>query len=194
VNPFMQIFLSKNRVLVVLFVISFQLSGFTADGKTQKFSKSVLAATGSFEKSDVCLNLSARMSSRDFFAGLEKVTAPSGISFVKKSQVFTTYPDSIVLDMLALANRCSAQPRMDAPPKASMMNLLASPNFSAACGAAPMKPLNVSGLQRSMPTPGPTVWEYRLNVKSAGCLLNEPISIIVTSNQGELIWQFDVQL
>jgi hypothetical protein len=189
----MRIFLPKIRAFTCIVAISGLLFGFTTDGKTQKFSKTVLAATGRFDKSDMCLDLSARISSGTFFAGLEKVTEPSGNSFVKKSQVITTYPDSIVLDILALANRCSAQPRMDAPPKDSM-SLLAAAHFNAACGSVPMKPLNVAGLQRSMPTPGPTVWEYRLNVQSGGCLLSEPISIIITSNEGEPIWQFNIQL
>jgi hypothetical protein len=109
------------RVYLLCFLIA--LSG-PAPAQTQnmtekstEFGIGVETGFGTAQYHDTCIDFRVFFVAGQFFKGLRKVKSPNGLEFRKGRETYRTFPDKLVVDLEALALKCSATTDRLPPPE-----------------------------------------------------------------------------
>jgi hypothetical protein len=86
-----------------------------APGQIVEYKEVVPVSAGQIRDKDVCINFSPVMTAGDFFDGLQRHETASGDQFRKNSQVVTTFPDQITVQVQTAVTVCDADLYTPAP-------------------------------------------------------------------------------
>src|SRR5277367_6478264 len=86
-----------------------------APGPIVEYKEVVPVSAGQIRDKDVCINFNPVMTAGDFFDGLQRQETPSGDQFRKSSQVVTTFPDQITVQVHTAVAVCDAALYTPAP-------------------------------------------------------------------------------
>src|ERR1700722_10870210 len=86
-----------------------------APGPIVEYKEVVPVSAGQIRDKDVCINFSPVMTAGDFFDGLQRHETASGDQFRKNSQVVTTFPDQITVQVQTAVTVCDADLYTPAP-------------------------------------------------------------------------------
>jgi hypothetical protein len=119
--------------------------------------------------------------SSDFFSGLEQMATPAGRQFEKKKPIYRTFPESIIVDVEAIAFPCDISPE-HLPPADIALGLLGTLSFGANWKAnspdlqlSAVVPIKVEHLNHGMR------WDYFLEIPAKDIPLTADLAISVTA-------------
>jgi hypothetical protein len=156
---------------------------------------------------DMCLILFGTVGAGDFFDHVRSRKTANGVQFRKGSQVVTTFPESLVVSIIAVLGKCSARERAAQADDASQKNVRFDENFMESVtfdgtwkeGFAE-KPAELGPLAEGR-IPDPTRatndhdwWEYQFKVRSEGVSLAHALVIVIHSPDGKTVARFSARL
>jgi hypothetical protein len=143
---------------------------------------------------DTCLLFRAFFISGDFFSGLSQVDTPAGRQFEKKKQIYRTFPESIIVDVEAIAFPCDISPE-HLPPADIAVGLLGTLSFGANWKTnspdlqlSAVVPIKVEHLNHGIR------WNYFLEIPAKDIPLTTELAIGVTARDHIQLAAFSAHL
>jgi hypothetical protein len=143
---------------------------------------------------DTCMLFRAFFISGDFFSGLSQVDTPAGKQFEKKKQIYRTFPESIIVDVEAIAFPCDISPQ-HLPTADIAVGLLGTLSFGADwktnnpdAQLSAVVPIKVEHLNRGIR------WNYFLEIPAKDIPLTDELAISVTARDHIQLAAFSAHL
>jgi hypothetical protein len=108
---------SNMRIGVAISALLIMVRGASvqAPGQIVEYKEVVPVSAGQIRDKDVCINFNPVMTAGDFFDGLQRHENASGDQFRKNSQVVTTFPEQITVQVQTTVTVCDADLYTPAP-------------------------------------------------------------------------------
>lgn len=156
---------------------------------------------------EMCLVLFGNVGAEDFFDHIRTRKTRNGTEFRSSGQVVATFPETLVVSVIAVLGKCSAteiKAQGDDMTRKSLRfdeNFMESITFDGSWKEGlSVKPAEIGPLvEGRIPNPNPAWndrdwWEYQFKVKSEGVSLQNALVIELQSPNGKMIARFSARL
>jgi len=169
--------------------------------------KKLLLSADFLQANDMCLILFGNVGAGDFFDNIRGRKTKNGVQYRKGSQIVQTFPENLVVSIIAILGKCSARERAIQLYEGSPKNVRFDNGFMESLtfdgswkDGFTEKPAELGPLAEGR-IPNPTGgtsdrdwWEYQFKARSEGISLADSLVIVIRSPDGKMVARFSARL